>query len=497
MKKFKITMLLLVVIAALSGCGRETSASVSKETLASETSAPEISAPVTPAPEATAGESEPEPEVEAPETLAPETPASETPAPVTPAPVAAAGEDIFYGIELTDSMTKIGHDSYDGEDQINVYSVSMDGTMPYYVGRDNAEAVNFMKNNKTSEDGFLYLGLPMYLPDKVKEGTVYVTVSDETVARIENNELIGLKQGVFILSSYDSEKNLMEEKKFVCTTFNDSKDNKESLMTLGTGNGSYTYAFLNARDIEYWKNSVHTIMDMSYMLQARHFVYDFNKEPESGILQDFEEAEKRWTWTQSAETIFEMSGGVCIQVAQLAIYMLADDYEDWGVIYVEGMQGHVFNWFYEDGLYYIFDFTQVISDNAWSKGDSYFEYWDYSDEVKIFRTVDEITKWCVTEKVNKDENYLIYMISCLGHDYLPCSMNSGMSSSVDCLNGTFNGGTITMGFQDVVFEKLEVLYHKEGSVDINFITLTAEEISNSIPYGIYGDTEKLEYRFEY
>lgn len=410
-------------------------------------------------------------------------------------------EDTFNGIEISDSMTRTGLDFYDSRDQINVYSVTTEGNMPYYVGRDNEEATNFMKNNKTSKDGFIYLGLPMYLPDEVKKGTVYVAVSDETVAKIEGNDLIGLKQGVFTLSSYDSEKNLIEEKKYVCTTFNDSKGNKESFMTISASQGTHTSIFANARDIEYWKDSVHTIMDMCYMLQARHFKYDFNKEPEFGVIEGFAEDEKRWTWVQSPETIFEMSGGVCIQVAQLATYMLAGDYEDWGVIYVEGMQGHVFNWFYEDGSYYIFDFTQVISDNAWnrdpSNSDSYYGYWDYSNQVKIFQTVEEIQEWCINEKVNKDENYLIYMISCLGHDYLPCSMNSGMSSSVDCLRGTFNGGTISMGFQDVVFEKLKVLYHKPGSVDINFITLTAEEINDSIPYGVYGDTEEFEYRFNY
>ena len=36
----------------------------------------------------------------------------------------------------------------------------------------------------------------MYLPDEVKKGTVYVAVSDETVAKIEGNDLIGLKDSI-------------------------------------------------------------------------------------------------------------------------------------------------------------------------------------------------------------------------------------------------------------------------------------------------------------
>lgn len=453
-----------VFMMAVAGCGQK------EETTVSETPGTEVIAPTcTPIPE--------------PEEIKEE-------------PTEA---DAFDGIAISGTMNKIGLDHYDSKDQINVYSRAIESTMPYYVGRDNQEEnIDFMKNHKASGDGFIYLGLPMYLPDEVKKDTAYVAVSDETVAKVEGNELVALKQGLFTLFSYDAEKNLIEEKNYVATTFNDSKANKESFMTISASQGVHVTPFVNARDITYWKDSVHTIMDMCYLLQARHFKYDFNGEPEFACIDYVSNQEDRWTWVHNAKTIFEMSKGVCIQVAQLATYMLADDYEDWGVIYIEGMQGHVFNWFFEDGYYYVFDFTQVISDNAWGReGDQYYEYWDYSNEVRKFQTIEELTEWCTTEKVNVNENYLIYMISCLGHDYLPCSLNTGMSDSVGCLHGTYNNGTITMGFQDVVFEKLEVLFHKKGSVDINFITKTAEELNNSIPYGVYGDTEELEYRFNY
>ena len=41
----------------------------------------------------------------------------------------------------------------------------------------------------------------------------YVTVDDETVARVEGNELVGQKQGVFVLSSYNAQGKLLEENK--------------------------------------------------------------------------------------------------------------------------------------------------------------------------------------------------------------------------------------------------------------------------------------------
>jgi len=159
----------------------------------------------------------------------------------------------------------------------------------------------------------------------------------------------------------------------------------------------------------------------------------------------------------------------------------------------------VFNWFFEDGWYYIFDFTQVISDNAWNKnGSSYFNYWDYSDEVRKFKTIEEIREWCMTKKVDIELNYHIYMLSCCGYDRMPASLNTGKSSSVDCLNGTYNNGKITMAWQDIVYDTLEVLYHKEGSVDIEYKSVTADELSNLIPsFGIYSDNTLMEYRFKY
>ncbi len=382
---------------------------------------------------------------------------------------------------------------YDSKDQAVTYAKETEG-LPYYIGRDNSEDnIDFMKKNKGENDGYLYLGLPMYLPDKVHTGTAYVTVDDESVARIEGNELIGLKQGTFILSSYDAEGNLKDEKKYVCTTFNDSKASKESLLTFEKD----LSRFANARDPEYWKNAVHTIMDMCFLLEARNFTYDFSGEPEFGYIQNVGSNEERWTWTADPQTIFEMSKGVCIQVAQLATYMLAGDYEDWGAILSEGNQGHIFNWFYEDGYYYIFDFTQVISDNA-SNYYSSTLFRDYSKYVKKCKTIEEIRDYCCNEKLSTEHNYAFYMYSCKGHDELPCNVNTGMSDSNAVLTNTWTESErIIIGFQDVVMEDLVVLFENENSTKIDWKSYTLDEINKSIPHGIYNLPVEYSYRYDY
>lgn len=382
---------------------------------------------------------------------------------------------------------------YTRDEEIKMQRVSVPYNNPYFVGRENYEEnINFIEKNMGEEDGYLYLGLPMYLPDYCPRGTVFVAVDNEEVAKIEGNDLIGLKQGICNLSCYDENKELLLEKKIVCSTYNDSKKNLESLMSITTGKYSDMKAHWNMNDINYWRDNVHTMMDMSYMLQARNFIYSFDKEPKLGYIENAGD-EYAWTWTADASTIFDMNGGVCIQVAQLACYMLAGDYEDWGVVMVEGQQGHIFNWFFEDGYYYIFDFTEVISDNAWNKSER--KFWDYSNKVKMFQTIEEIKEYIVNEKVEIDKNYLVYMYSCLGHEFIACNLNTGMSDSYGVTEGKYE--KVTIGYQDVVMKNLEVLYKNPNSSDIEWITYNVNELIELIQHGVYNDNDVLQYRYKY
>lgn len=393
--------------------------------------------------------------------------------------------DNLYQLQPEDKA--VGRSRYDGYDQINIYAVERE--LPYFVGRTDAEATNFLKNNKGASDGWLYLGLPLYLPDILNNKVAYVEVDDTSVAKIENNEVIGLKQGVFTLKAYDADKKLMGEKKYVCTTFNDSKSNIDSLMTFGGNLSDYS----NARDFDYWKKSVKTIMDMCFCLEARNFVYDFAKEPEMGYLWNLGGNNDVWTWNADPKTIYENSGGVCVQVAQLAVSMLAEDFEDWGAVLIEGNQGHIFNWFYEDGVYYLFDFTEVISDNHnhWNN----INYRDYSNKVIKCNSIEEIKEYCTKQKVDLNMNYAIYMYSCKGYDYLPCNVNTGMSDSNAVLNGTFPDGTIKIRFQDIVMEDLVVLWENPNANPIEWESVPFDELIKDVPY--YYGTEEYIYRYNY
>lgn len=501
MKK-RFGAMLLVVVMMLAGCGKgtepvsgpdgitPTESSMPTEAIEKET---ETSAPVsTKVPEKDKEVSEKPDEVTTPTEAPVKAEEAVTPM-VTPAETPEKTEEV--DVTVTNSLHEIQNNEktvfgrrHDALDTVNAYAGEV--SLPYYVGRDNTEAVNYLKQNKTPSDGCLYLGMPMYLPAKMTSDVVYAEVSDTSVAKIEGNELIGLKQGKFVLRTYDASKNLLEEKNYYCTTYNDSKDKKESLLSFSGSLSDYT----NVREITYWKTAIKTIQDMCFCLEARNFLYDFSKEPEMGCIWNVSELEEHWTWTPAAETIYEMSGGVCIQVAQLAAYMLAEDYEDWGAILIEGNQGHIFNWFYEDGYYYLFDFTQVISENhAYMDSRNFFR--DYSKYVVKCQSIEEIKEYCTTKKVDLSQNYTIYMYSCHGYDFLPCNVNTGMSDSNAVLNNTWDGDHIKIRFQDIVMEDMVVLWENPESTPIVWDGVELDRVSKDIPY-VYGREEYI-YRHGY
>jgi len=183
----------------------------------------------------------------------------------------------------------------------------------------------------------VYLGLPYYLP-KLNGKAAYYSVSDTELANIEGNALVPLKQGTFILTGYDSEKKKLFDKTVAITTYNDGKD----VMNAKSFEYIDLWRYDNAKDVYYWRDAINTISDMCYYLQARTFTYDFSREPQFCCVNN-------WQWTAEPEAIFSYSGGVCVQVAQMGNYMQANNFEDWGNILVFGNQGHIFNWYYEDG----------------------------------------------------------------------------------------------------------------------------------------------------
>ncbi len=395
--------------------------------------------------------------------------------------------------EYTEERYGIGtsKNSVDGADAVTKYSFRKEAEIPYFVGREDKTATNFARNNQ--HDAVLYLGKPMYLTTAMKEEVYYVTVSDETVAKIDGAELVPLKQGNFILTTYDKNGQKLEDIKYVVTTYNDSRTSAEIVknITFPMNLTGDIYRFGLNKDLEYWETHCSTLMDVSLYFQGRGFYYSSEGEPEINCLNG--DPLEDWMWNNSVETVFECNKGVCLQAAQMAVHLLANDFEDWGVVMIDGNQGHIFNWFYEDETYYVFDYTEVISYNAWERNSG--AYKDFSNNVKVFNSYEDMTKWITTSgKVNLDQNYLIYQYSLQGYDTLPANINTAKYSSRDALAGKYK--EIVICFQDVFMNGLKPIYIKDG-VNIRFQPVSLEDMPSRLPHGVFGNKEEYKYYYDY
>ena len=155
---------------------------------------------------------------------------------------------------------------------------------PYYIGRNSEKSTNFIATNRQDGDEILYLGLPLYLPEFVNKNTSYIKVDDPSIAEIQGEDLVALQEGICNVICYDSNMEMIESKRFIISTFNDSS---EEIATHRVLHGEDIMSHINAWDLRYWKDSVNTIMDMCFMLQAREFRYEFAAEPKFGGIDGF------------------------------------------------------------------------------------------------------------------------------------------------------------------------------------------------------------------
>lgn len=307
----------------------------------------------------------------------------------------------------------------------------------YYVGKQDS---SFLESLNGEYDDTLWLSVKKHL-----EGGFGYSVSDESVASIEGSSLIPHKQGTVVLSKYDANGDTVESKTIAVTTYNDGRKSEgtRTAMSLNNNWSMHQYNY----DANVWKEDVHTIYDFIFLLQGREMYYSFT-EPYWTWCDD-------WSWCEEGDTIFYMNTGVCIEVAELATWMLQNDYEDMGWILVQGNEGHIYNWFYEDGLYYVVDFTAVISSSPLRADEGYVitKPSIYHDDIKIFSNVEDIAEFAKV-KSNIHSNYLITMFSSQGHDYIPATLNRAMHDS----NAAYHGEEVIVGYEDIVYDDLAVLW---------------------------------------
>lgn len=331
---------------------------------------------------------------------------------------------------------------------------------PYYVGQQKS---SYLKKVSGKYDEILYLGDTYYLGDKAAS----YKISSKKIAKVVEDELVPLKQGLFTLTSPDGKKT-----RFAVTTFNDGKDVIKAKNEI---------EFNEIFDAEEAKKEVKTISDAIDLIRYRGFVYGFS-EPYSQWVDS-------WTWLQSGKSIYDYNIGVCCDISQLMNYLLVEDFEDMGEVLISGSQGHVYNYYFEDGYYYLFDATNIIADRMNGVINSVEFYQQFIYKCKDF---DEI-KTHVFRNSNINANYLITMTSFMGHDYRAATANNGCF--VKSIDEVYNGSVqVEFKMEDVVYDHTVVLWQDPKLDNVKFIRVPNEELPITMRMSrtaVYGNTVKM------
>ena len=100
---------------------------------------------------------------------------------------------------------------------------------------------------------------------------------------------------------------------------------------------------------------ISTIVDLARYLQVKGYAQD-----QRGDLK-FQYNGQQWHCNRSAQVVFADNSGNCGGGSNLANFILQGDYEKQGYIHYAGNRGgHVINYFYKDGLYYVLDLTTLF-----------------------------------------------------------------------------------------------------------------------------------------
>lgn len=324
--------------------------------------------------------------------------------------------------------------------------------------------VSFRKSVGEEMD-VIYLGKPRFIGDERAQEYEW-TSSDNNIATVKNGIVTGLSEGIVKISQLQ-DTGIINEWQFAVTTFNDGKQAElsyslgpEKISELLSGK----YGVLTP---DYWKQNINTIRDVITYLQ----VGGFTRSSDIPLLAS---ENSYWYRCAPGDTIMYENRGWSEDIASVAGYLLADDFEDWGYIISFGYSWRFMNWFYEDGHYYIFNFADLFKD--FEEGIR-----DASYDIFVTDNIEDISGY-ITERIELSKTLTVIMFSALGHDFQPAYRLSYLHDSSEIYH---KHNTISM--EETVFTRSEILY-SNPEFDYEVIPVPVSEMPAGMPvYGINYD----------
>lgn len=304
----------------------------------------------------------------------------------------------------------------------------------------------------------VYLGLPRCLEECGEE---YVwTTSDDGIATVERGTVTGYREGTVWISKLNEKKELIKSWELVVTTFNDGKQ-AEACYEIGPeGFGNAEVEYYYTVKPEYLKDKINTIQDAISYFQNSWFTIDFD----APIMATDKSC---WLWCQSGADVLQAKRGGTAEMAAAAGYLLGDNFEQSGYIYTLGVFQNIFNWFYEDGTYYVVSFGELIQDMSEGAGQK--NYVPFKTKNR-----EEISEY-LKNFYNEEETAVTFMIPSLSGTEIPPVYTSYLHNSMVLLSIHAE-----MGFEKAYFDEMSILY-ENPNLKYTLKAFEPEEIPDSVP----------------
>lgn len=298
---------------------------------------------------------------------------------------------------------------------------------------------------------YFYHPMRLVLSNPKAEALFYVS-SDSNVIRVYSDGAVeAYSEGVADVTAYDKNGNPIETFYLYATTYNDA--DPIGSKTDYTDNAALLSAYRNI-DFQDIQQSLNSITDYVAYLYANNVFYSL--EMEGSNPRPLFSGGITWIQSGNSDWIFKNQAGICCNVCAGALYALVGDYERYGTIQLAGKYGHTIYWCYENGTYYVYDFTNIISQGR--------NYVDEAFSGNIYNYVEstigrgKTLKAALSDCAKKSnavyfENNIIYSVELTGLDYYPAEANNWMYT------GDFSG---TCKAYFVTGTNVELLYTAPG-----------------------------------
>jgi len=315
----------------------------------------------------------------------------------------------------------------------------------------------------------VYLGKPRDLGVE-NAGDYEWTSSDNAVASVENGVVTGKHEGLATIAQLKNSE-IINEWALAVTTFNDGRQAELSYELGEAGIGRILSEENCFASPEYLKQNINTIQDVITYLQLSGFTKSLDNPIMARKVSD-------WYWCIPGNYVIYMNKGCQEEVASIAGYLLADDFEDWGYIVSFGYTIRFANWFYEDGLYYVFCFGDILKDFENGVRDA-------SYTVLVTDNTDDISKY-ITEKYDTSTVLTSVMFSAEGHDHQPAYYFSYIHDS----SRIYHEHSV-IALEDNVLEHAVILFSNKD-FDFELKGIPVPEIPAELP--VYGRDYEYVYK---